>query len=263
MSNLKKLIKKLISKFKIIIKEKIPVFFQSKFGTNKIKRILSNIGIDKIEKFNVKQWHLGYRYYVGIYNGKRVFIKYNNNSNWIKHEIDIMTHIINNSRYLNKKIPYLYNFIITEKYGLLVEEFIEYKPLKYHINNESVIDNTKVVMQIIEIIKEFQKIGIMHADINSENVYLSEESDIYIIDFGFSIEKGKYDFSYIGNKHKQNLILFNLNSKNRIEAGYIDDAYSFLEICKEIDSNFISSNYENWLEINNLSNNLTLDIKEM
>lgn len=257
-----KIVKTIIDKSKIIIKEKIPIFFEYHFFSKKLKLMFSKIGIEDIKEFRVNLWHLGYRYYIGTYNNNKVFIKFNSNKNWIEHELEIIKYIENKSEYLSKKIPKIYAFEITSKYGFIVEEFFPWNSLKKCVINKEKIDKNKIYLQFIEIIKEMQKIKIVHLDINIDNIYISESNEIFLIDFGFSFIYEMIDYGFIGNKHRQDLILLNLNTDTRLEPGFIDDAISFLEVSKKIDPEFMSNNYNEWIIMNKLSNILVFNYME-
>lgn len=263
MDKIKKILKKVIGKFKWIIKEKIPVFFESHFLSNKFKKELNKKNIIDVKEFKVHNWHLGYRYYTGFLNGKKVFIKYNRNPKWIMHELENMNYIKENSNFLWNKTPKLILNEINEKYGFVVEEYFEYDSIKKSLQTNKKIDKNKVYEQFIEILLEMQSIQFMHLDINEENLLLSNESDVYFIDMGFSFVKNKENINFIGDKHKTNLILMNLNRDTRLEEGYIDDAISFLEVSKKIEPEFISVYYEKWIKLNSMSEKLYFDYKEI
>lgn len=260
---IKALIKRSITKTKVIIKEKIPIFFQRHFFSKKLREIFQNIGIIEIQEYKPEIWHLGYRYYVGFYNDKKVFVKFNTKVNWILNEIENIKYIQESSKYLSEKIPKMYQYKVTPKYGFIVEEFFEYESIEKCIDKKENMDKNKIYFQFIEIIKEMQRIKIIHLDINENNLYVSKESDIFIIDFGFSMIDKKDKINFIGNKHLKDLILLNLNTETRLEPGCIDDAISFIEVAKKIDPSFISNNYKEWLIMNQLSNILTFNYKEI
>lgn len=254
--------KKIINKTKYIIKEKIPTIIKMYLLTPSIISHLKSKNIKNIKKFNTNAWHLNYMYFTGELDNKKVFIKYNNNSNWIEHEISIIKYINENSKLLSRKIPKLYFYEVSSKHNYLVEEYFTYESLNNILLKEKKINKTKIYQEFIIIIQEMQKINLLHLDINSKNIYISENNDVYIIDFGFSIIKNYKDLSFIKNTKLRKLIIYNLNTQNRLAPGYIDDAISFLQVAKEIDFELISNNYDYWTDFNKLSNQLYFKCEE-
>lgn len=254
---------KLINKIKNIIKERIPITINLFLIVPKIIKNLESKGIKNVEKFKIKSWHLNYMYFIGELNGEKVFIKYNKNSSWIEHEVSMLEYIGAKSKLLSTKTPKLYFYQINSKYNYLVEEFFEYKSIRTMIKEGLIKNKENVYQEFIEIIIEMQKIGLLHLDINADNVYLSEKEKVYIIDFGFSMIKNNIDFNFINDKHLKSLILLNLNTENRLEVGYIDDAFSFLEIAKKMDFELITKNYDYWEKLNDLTNKLYFNYMEL
>lgn len=263
MNKIRRFLKKVIQKLKWIIKEKIPVLFEVCFLSNKLKKEFNKQNILNIKEFKINSWHFNYRYYTGLLNGKKVFIKYNKNPNWIKHEIDNMNYINENSNFLKNKTPKLILYKINKKYGYIVEEYFEYDSIKKSIEINKKIDKNKIYNQFIEILLELQSIKFMHLDLNEENLLLSSENDVYFIDLGFSFINDNFNIDFLGNNHTQKLILNNLNRDTRLEEGYIDDAISFLEIAKKIDTDFISNFHEEWIKLNDMSEKLYFNYKEI
>lgn len=250
---IKKILFRIMAFLKLLLKEYIPVFFQSKFEDNKVKNILKKIGVVDPEKWNVKKWHFKYRYYVGIYNDKKVFIKLSTRKSWIKHEYEINEYIEKNSDILSCKKADIYLYKEIGKYGIIVEEFISYKCLKdFKIekeNQESIINN------LITILEELQRISLIYMDFYEDNIFLDENNNIKLIDFGFSIIKGE-SIDFIGDTHMKNLIFNNINNKYRLDVGIIDDAISVLYLIKKINPEFMILYHKEYDMINRMSNKL-------
>ena len=247
-------IKKIINKFVFLINVTIPNILSLIFAIPFIKINIASVGVKHIKVFNFKHWHLGYKYFIGFYNEKKVFIKYNSNKNIILNEYDNLEYIKNNSLFLKNIIPVLYLKKEVGESAFIVEEFYEYNNLNYYIRNNIEINYNKIYKTFIEIIKEFQKIGFMHLDINKSNIFLDDNCNVFLIDFGFSLIKGN-NFDFLPKKIRK-FVIKHLNDETRLDIGYIDDAISFLIISSYINNNFISSNRSDWLIMNKLSGNL-------
>ena len=251
-----RLIKKINNKLRAesmnFIKSSLPAFFDSFFDNNVIKELMDN-NIEKPTKFNVSHWHLGYRYYTGIYNNKKVFIKINKKINWIKHEYEIFEYIKENSNNLYNRVPKIYKYVETPRYSYIIEEFVNYKRLKDIISTNKEVEKDKVYKEFIDIIKELHNIYLLHMDINDENVYIDDDNNIYLTDFGFSLISNNIQLDFIGDKKDEKYIFENLNNVSRLEEGFIDDAISFLKISKDIDKNFYTEYHDFWKEISKLS----------
>jgi serine/threonine protein kinase len=79
-------------------------------------------------------------------------------------------------------------FISTEFIkGITLSEYLKKPHNKEHI--------TDIMKNVIKSIKELHKLGIVHNDINSENIIITENNKIRIIDFGEANENKKYMYN--------------------------------------------------------------------
>ena len=219
-------------------------------------RNLSQYGVKKVKPYNVKSWHFKYEYYTGNYRGKMVFIKYNGHARLITHEYNNIIFLRNESRFLANHLPEVYMLKQCRNGAYLVEDYLDLSPIsKITINSE---EYAEVFVQLETIIKEFHRIGFMHLDINSGNVFLTETRKVFLIDLGFSNICDK-DMDIFYSKHFRRLIMNNLNLETRLDIAVIDDAYSMLVVEKELEPDLISNHNEYWKRMVMLSNNVVFD----
>ena len=110
----------------------------------------------------------------------RVLKIFRNNSERDEREIEIYNNFI-----WKAKIPKIFEDLIIENERILVEEFINWNTLsKLKDNFIGNSDETiKIIIQIITNMVPFRESGIIHRDIKPDNLIISNEWEIYIIDF--------------------------------------------------------------------------------
>lgn len=230
------------------VKCTLPSFFIYLFGCHKIIKNLKMNGISNIRKFSWKSWHFGYRYFVGVFNNNKVFVKYNNKKNWISFESDNFKKV-ENSENLSLFFPKFIFYRECGKGAYLVEEYVVGNSiLAVKGKDYKIID--KIMEQLLLLTIELHKNNFKHLDINVNNVYICEDGSLKIIDLGFSnLNKNKLE--WIGNKRSISRVVTNLNKDTRLDVGLIDDAFSILSVAKVIDPNLISNRYDTWKKMNN------------
>lgn len=85
-------------------------------------------------------------------------------------------------------IPKVYELLFDGKSYTLVQEFVDGKNLKEIIRGRTVTyrQALEYILQLTDILSYLHREGIIHKDINSGNVMLSETGKLYLIDFGIS-----------------------------------------------------------------------------
>lgn len=106
---------------------------------------------------------------------------------------------------LSKLKPVCEYFLCLESFGkikgennsyFISTEFIKGITLSEYLKREQNNNNfDKIMNEIIKSIKELHKLGIVHNDINSENIIITENNKIRIIDFGEANENKKYMYN--------------------------------------------------------------------
>ena len=247
-------IKKILIKINFLLTCKIPNLFKLVFISPFIKKEITRNGVKDVKVFRFKYWHLGYMYFKGIYKDNDVFIKYNSDKSIIINEVFNIEFLNKNSSFLGKKIPFLFKHVELRRGAFLVEEFWKYKCLSLCKNNSNV-EYDCIYNEFINILKEFQRINFMHLDINDTNFYITDNNDVMFLDLGFSLAN-KNNFDFINNNRIKKYVINHLNEYSRLEAGYIDDAVSFIVLSSNLYNNFMKDYHKYWLNLNNLSNKL-------
>lgn len=253
---LKKIMVKSISFMKLLLKEYIPISFQSTIEDKKIKNILKKINITEPKKWNVKKWHFKYRYYEGKLNGERVFIKISTRKSWIKHEYDINKYIEDSSELLASKKARIFLYEEIGRYGILVEEFISYNSIK---NTGLNIENGETIIEnLISIVEELQRISLVYMDFYEDNIYVDNKNNVKLIDFGFSLRKDQ-SICFIGNEHLRDMIFKNVNPAYRLDVGIIDDTISVLCLLKKFIPEFMILYPKQYKRLNEISNKIVFN----
>ena len=160
-------------------------------------------------------------------------------------EINILKNI-SNSKSPNKKfiIEYIDSFIFDNEYYLILEHLhIDlYNYMK--LNDNMIIEETKAIKFIYQICKGLELIHtlVIHADLKPENIMITPNNDIKIIDFGNSILKHKiYSTNYIVSRYyRAPEICFELPYTSSIDIWSVGCIYYELLTGKPI---FKSSNH--------------------
>lgn len=106
---------------------------------------------------------------------------------------------------LSKLKPVCEYFLCLESFGkikgknsyFISTEFIKGVTLSEYLKNnfDKTLNVKEIMNEIIKSIKELHKLGIVHNDINSENIIITENNKIRIIDFGEANENKKYMYN--------------------------------------------------------------------
>ncbi|CAK83199.1 unnamed protein product (macronuclear) [Paramecium tetraurelia] len=120
-------------------------------------------------------------------NGKMVAIKIERPENEHLHSLDREVEIL--SRLQNiKGIPKLLYYGTQENYNTIVMELLQ-KDMSSLIKQRKKISLKSILqitIQLLSILEEIHKQGVLHRDLKPENIMLDEQNAIYLIDFGIS-----------------------------------------------------------------------------
>ena len=189
---------------------------------------LKKFNIKKIIFFNFLNWHNGYCYFRGIYLGKEVFIK-----------IDTKLHLL-----VNDKLAYdlckdimqddlvdILHHSLDGKIQFVVYEFLNSNELDENI----LLNNMKYLDDIIRILNNLSKLGIIHRDIKLDN-FLVSNNKLKIIDFTFSNSNTHQDFKDLDVNNSNNCFILEALGHGLNPAPFVwDDYYSFYTILKKLD----------------------------
>ena len=187
------------------------------------KYLENNTPITDIKPFNVgsEVTPSGYSNFVGVLDGKKVFIKYGGAGDSCENEYIFSKKISENDNMHFLK-PLLYKVDGKDKY--VVFEFIEGIPLSEYMKTTNAEQKKQVGLQLLEIYDELQKMHIMHRDIRPDNFLVVNEK-IILLDFQFAVDTNLRKELYIVKKDMN--IAANLGSECRYKWYGWQDAYSF------------------------------------
>lgn len=169
--------------------------------------------IRKLGNGNMGQVYLGLNEKSGIYYAiKTVFsddIDYNLKKDALKKEFNVL------SSFNDRRIPYVIEFIEEDEFSLFVMEYIDGVDLKNYINDNSPFNNNEIInimRQIVEIMccLHSRRPAIIYRDLKPENLIITKEGIIKIIDFGtiargFGTVSDKISYGTFGYCSKEQL----------------------------------------------------------
>lgn len=239
-----------IKEYVIIFCFKCKILYKSRIEIYKMRTYLAKWNITNVKTLDCKAWHTDFYYFTGSQYGKKLYIKCSPDHLRIAHELKIIQKL-GCIKDLEGRYPKLIQHIKGDKYSFLIEEFYEYPSLATLIEKNLLLESDKKIIfsQFIYFIDTFKDNYFIHADVRPENFFY-QNGMLYMIDFGFSFftsTEGDY-FSFIERKDRQYLFSA-INKKYRLQEKYFDDAYSFLKICKYIDSSFFTKYHEIWTDL--------------
>lgn len=187
---------------------------------------LKSVGVRDIKLFRFKNWHHGFAYFIGIYDDKKVFVKF-----------DTKFHLLCNDKlvyeickpYLSEEMVDILASDTDCKIEYIVYEFIEDS---IELNEQILIDNPNYIEQIIYILNTISSQGIIHRDIKLDN-FLVVDNKLKIIDFTFAISENfkDLDTSISDNCYTLEFLGMGLNPKPFVW----DDYYSITQILSKIE----------------------------
>ena len=178
--------------------------------------------------FKFRDWHLGYCYFTGVYQGRKVFIK-----------VDTKLHLLNNdlivynlcATELKENLVHICSYRMDKWMQYIVYEFIESTEL---LSNKLLVEKPTYINQMINIIDNLSNAGIIHRDLKLEN-FLVSNGHVKIIDFTFSNSNTVNSFKDLNILQKHHAaILGYLNGGYKPSKFVWDDYYSLMKILKEV-----------------------------
>lgn len=104
----------------------------------------------------------------------------------------------------NIHIPQTYETVYDEKTGLIIEEFVNGMTLREFIGTKGTPDKTllcQIICDICDALSASHDAGIIHRDINLDNIMISNDGILKVIDFGIARilkENKSQDTSFLG-----------------------------------------------------------------
>lgn len=121
--------------------------------------------------------------YKGIYNGNDVIVKIFSIEEYEFYELEV-ENTKNISNYVKFTPKFIDNFSIN---GIcyIITEYIDGVDLSF-IENISFPLLVKITIKTLAILRELNDYGYVHHDIKPDNILLTKDEEVYLIDFGFS-----------------------------------------------------------------------------
>ncbi len=188
---------------------------------------LKKINIKKITFFNVLNWRNGYCYLIGIYKEKEVFIK-----------VDTKMHLLVNDKLtydickdiMKDELVEILHYSLDSRIQFIVYEFFNSREL----DENMLLNNMRYLDDIIRILNNLSKEGIIHRDIRLDN-FLVSKGKLKIIDFTFSNSNTHKDFKEVDVNYSYNCFLLEFLGGSLNPSPFLwDDYYSFYAILKKL-----------------------------
>jgi len=200
---------------------------------------MKKIGVSGLTVTKFDLWTTEVIFFTGTFAKKDIFTKLYLDKNKSQRESRVLEYI---TKYENNVLlPKLINDGICLNGYFVVAEKINAVNLSSIINTFSLIKFHRLVNQFVLILEDFNTIGIVHCDITPSNVLVTQQGDLIIIDFEYSVCKKNSNYKDLTFENKTKLKLLGGRYRYAKEEFVWDDAHSFLSIAKEI---ILSNNFD-------------------
>ena len=199
---------------------------EKKFGLSRVKpiRLASLTGIKKSRQRKCRT------YYQGWLEGKKIFIKHFGPSRSHKKEF---SHCSRLNKVNPNNFPEAVLYSKTRGYRCVAHEFIEGVTLKDKMasGNFSLTEKTSLVIQLKEIAKSLMEAGVVHRNIHSDNLMVTEDDKWKLIGFGRSVNVVRHKES-VHSKKKTSLLM---HLREYLAQWYRSgDTLSLLKVLEEV-----------------------------
>lgn len=257
MNIVKKIYRKLPDSIKIIVISVYNKMYKQKvfYTIHKPKakqamKILEGQGITKIKIANQNMWKLEpiyTQYYSGYWENKKVFCKvcFDDVYKVVKREYDILKRFQEEGGLLSEHVPNVQLYFKENNVELIVTEYLD----GVNLEKQSP-DILNICEQMMQLLNEFRKKGIIHGDIRPSN-FILKENTLYIIDFGTAYDKMQVENDCIYKQMIMPKALSGMGCGKYSPDDYeYDDAYAVLRTLKDIYPDFKKDYKSWWRELN-------------
>ena len=218
------------------------------------KTLYRRFNIRDIKPYHFRGWHGGTSAFVGMQDGKKVFIK----RSILKEAIDSEVSNIQLLKESGSKACFetceILGTIQLGHQHIVIESFIEGVPFSQALKTMSNEEISDVLLRLCDVIAFFGRIRFIHCDFTPGNIFLSQNG-LYIIDFEF----GTFADRPTQNKRLLSLPREKVNGLGGIYSlrnGLIDDSYSLVQMINHHCPSFSISHRDKWISLNlNILNN--------
>lgn len=232
--------KKIFKRLKRVI-----VFLFNSFS--EIKKLLNEEGIVNIMLYKTMDWrHDGVFYFLGEYQGKRVFIKYMDDATVPENEWNAYNELKQSEKFQEKYFIECFFYKKFNNGGIVVSQYVKGKTLK---EMKFLTKKTKkyIINELSKVLDILYDAKIIHRDFNPSNIYFKNGNikELKIIDFAYSISIDEN--TKLRETIKDNGKLRGLNEDYIKKPLTWDDAFSIKKIIEEklkLESNKINEKVE-------------------
>ena len=150
---------------------------------------LTSAGITELKPINFTQWRIGKgkdnafrRYYTGVFQGTKCFIKIGKNDATVKNELEVLRHEGMDTIAFSPKLLTGIGAFAENTAMLAVEYKDDLNPLQVISTKTGFAD---VCRQFVEILDGLENLGIVHGDIHKGNLML-HKGKLLLLDYGIS-----------------------------------------------------------------------------
>ena len=112
--------------------------------------------------------------------------------NMLKNEVNILNFL------MSKEIsPKVIEFVFNEKENFAILEFID-GTLLFDYDFVDIREKFIVISKLCHVVSQLHSLGIIHGDLKPENIFITRNNEIKLIDFGISVNNGKNYFPDMG-----------------------------------------------------------------
>jgi predicted Ser/Thr protein kinase len=229
--------------------KKIKLYIDAARKISIIKKVSK---VDDVVPYLISNWHHGFAYFIGKLNGQKVFIKTSDEFFYLCNDIAA-------AKILKDKVstPKVLETISLDKFEIVIFEFIEGNTLTPH----DLINNVEIIPQLIKIIYEINKVGIVHRDIKLNNFLINKDKSVYVIDFTFSISiDTNLHLKELDNSNKEEIkILNSIGEGDNPSHHHWNDKFSLNKIVERVIKYYDLWGYKNTFLNETYSNTKAFD----
>lgn len=225
--------------------KRVIIFLFNSF--NEIKKLLNEEGIVNIMLYRTMDWrHDGVFYFLGEYDGKRVFIKYMDDGTVPENEWNAYNELKKSEKFQEKYFIECFFYKKFNNAAIVVSEYVKGKTLK---EMKFLTKKAKeyIINELSKVLDTLYDVKMIHRDLNPSNIYFKNGNikELKIIDFAYSIS--------IDENTKLRETIKDKGKLRGLNEDYIkkplvwDDAFSIKKIIEEklkLESNKINKKVE-------------------